>query len=145
MVSNASPRLNNAVPHLIKSHSENMLPKDEDDSDDSLPDEDHFEYDVPNSDEGKEEKVVIPTQTPKGLACLFTKMKTLNETNKDRLRRLPVWNWEDEKEHPDPLETGKLRVLAITWNMNAKKPPKDLSEFLRMDITHDLYIISSQE
>lgn len=53
--------------------------------------------------------------------------------------------WEEEKEFHDPLETSNLRILSITWNMNAKKPPKDLFQLLRPDIKHDIISVGTEE
>lgn len=76
---------------------------------------------------------------------MFFRMKTLNKQNKRRLTRPPVWSYEDEKEAPDALSSETLRILSVTWNMNAKKPPKDLHELLRPEIKHDIYAIGTEE
>lgn len=75
--------------------------------------------------------------------------------------RKAVWKWSssggtDVKEqessssmstpYNDPYETKKLRILSVTWNMHGKKPPKDIENLLRLkDISHDVYVIGSQE
>ena len=53
---------------------------------------------------------------------------------------------EGEKYIPDALEGGKVRILALTWNMHGKKEPENFSDLLRIDdIHHDIYIIGTQE
>ena len=72
-------------------------------------------------------------------------MSKQNSENKNRLKRSPVWSWEGHDDHIDPLETHKLRILTLTGNMNARKPPEDLTTLLRTDIKHDIYAIGTEE
>lgn len=111
----------NGYRRLQKSGSEIMKKDDEDDSSEDLPNEEHFNYKITQQEEGKNEGIAkIKNAIMQKFEEMFVKMRTMNKTNKQRLKRDPVWMWEDEKESPDPLETSTLRILSVTWNMNAK-------------------------
>lgn len=75
----------------------------------------------------------------------FQKMKEMNSKAKQRIQREPIWMWENEEEKQDSLKSNTLRILSITWNMNAKKPKIDLSALLRPDIHHDIITVGSEE
>ena len=46
---------------------------------------------------------------------------------------------------PDPLETNKLRIFVVTWNIAGKKPSKeDIRNLLFADQAHhDIYVVGS--
>lgn len=139
------PEVERAFKKLHKINSEGINRESEDSSDD-MPNEQHFDYKVLN-EESKIDKDFSLVKKALIHKCeeMFIKMKTVNKTNKERLKRAPVWNWEEDKDKHDALETSRLRILTITWNMNAKKPPADLSPLLRPDIKHDIYAIGTEE
>jgi hypothetical protein len=61
-----------------------------------------------------------------------------------------VFKWHNENlepNKPDPLETSKLRILAVTWNMMGLKPTElDYITLLNpAGAHHDIYAIGSQE
>ena len=143
----AAPKpVDDFIKNLTKDIGNKFLKTESDDSDDGIPKERYFTFDVVNAQNNKLANVdLIKHMLRDKCGEIFSKMKRENSDLKNRLKRSPVWNWEDEKENVDPLETCKLRILAITWNMNAKKPPSDLSSLLRPDIKHDIYAIGSEE
>lgn len=75
----------------------------------------------------------------------FDKMKEMNLKAKQRIKRDPIWTWEDEEDKQNSLQNDTLRILNITWNMNAKKPKIDLKDLLRPDIHHDIISVGSEE
>jgi hypothetical protein len=54
------------------------------------------------------------------------------------------WKWAG-KGLKSAEDTGKLRVLAMTWNMYGRKGPPDLNEMLPKHSKHHIYILSFQE
>lgn len=134
--------IKNLVEPISRTNKENRS----DDSDQDLPRERYFTFDMVNSQDNKAVSVdLIKKVLVNKCGELFEKMKKNNSKSKNRLKRKPVWKWEDEKEHPDPLETNKIRILALTYNMNAKKLPGDLKDLFRTDIKHDIYAIGTEE
>ena len=134
------------IKNLVAGKPRNMDQTESDDSsDDDMPNEQYFSFEN-NRDHKVTNVDIIKKVLRNKCGELFTKMKKNNKETDNRLCRLPVWNWEESKEDvEDPLETNKLRILSITWNMNAKKPPSDLSSLFRTDIKHDIYVVGTEE
>jgi len=120
---------------------------DDDSCSSDLSNEEHFNYKVPKKDENEMDKSITGLKEAILQKCeqIFVKMKTENKSNKQRIKRPPIWMWEDDKDNPDVLDSSQLRILSVTWNMNAKKPPKDITQLIRPDIKHDIYAIGSEE
>jgi hypothetical protein len=117
---NVDIKINGNV-RLRKSGSEVVQKNDAEDSSDDLPNEEHFNYKITQQEDAKEEGIAqIKNAIMQKFEEMFVKMRVMNKANKQRLKRDPVWMWEDEKESPDPLETSNLRILSVTWNMNGK-------------------------
>lgn len=122
-----------------------QLVRDSDDSSDELPNEKSFNFKVDEGEPLKPTMDLIKRAIVGKYKETFSKMKEMNKKAKQRVQREPIWEWENEKNAPDALSTKVLRILSITWNMNAKKPDKDITNLLRPDIKHDLIAIGSEE
>ena len=118
--------------------------KGEASSSDELPNEEKFNYKVNGSTHNKAMDLV-KNAIIKKYNQAFDRMKTLNSKAKQRIQREPIWEWEEDDPEHDALKDKKLRILSLTWNMNAKKPDIDMSELLRPDIKHDIISIGSEE
>lgn len=61
-------------------------------------------------------------------ASKFEEMKETNIRFKNLLKWEPVWAWDGEvdEEKLDALDTNRLRILTVTWNMHGKKEPEDI-------------------
>jgi hypothetical protein len=121
------------------------LKQDSDDSSGELPNENNFNYKVDDGESISPAMGLVKKLFVERYKETFTKMKEMNKQAKQRIERDPIWEWEKEESSPDALSTGVLRVLSVTWNMNAKKPQKDITGLLRPDIKHDLITVGSEE
>uniref|UniRef100_A0A7S3NZ13 Inositol polyphosphate-related phosphatase domain-containing protein n=1 Tax=Euplotes crassus TaxID=5936 RepID=A0A7S3NZ13_EUPCR len=73
------------------------------------------------------------------------KIQKANRKAKQRIKREPIWAWDDEEAKSNTIRDNIIRILSITWNMNAKKPQIDLNTLLRPDINHDIIAVGSEE
>lgn len=132
----------NSHPRVSRS---GQLVRDSDDSSDESQNEKILNFKVDEGEPSKPTMNLIKMAFVGKYKQTFDKMKEMNKKEKQRIQREPIWEWENEKNPPDALATKVLRILSITWNMNAKKPDKDITNLLRPDIKHDLISIGSEE
>ena len=81
-------------------------------------------------------------------ANLLKKQNATNYSGLLRASRPPAWKWMGVPH--DAFETGKVRILSITWNMAGKAPRGDPHYDIFHTLNnekayHDIYCISSQE